>query len=174
MTNVPDSIVNQRILSHLVERQVIHCASSMVSALSAVVGEDMQSDYFDHDDIYNLNRNVDWRSAVMDHSDYLSEKDGVILLALGEGCEEDETEEFTSWEEAADELGIAIEDAEREVFEHWIVTSWFAKRLEEKGETVGELFDFCIWGRCTTGQAISMDPVISEIASDMKLLEGQR
>jgi hypothetical protein len=75
--------------------------------------------------------------------------------------EEDELEDF------AREHNL---DPERnEVYEHWIVTRWFADKLEEKGEVVGR--DICgigaIWGRTTTGQAISMDWVIQQIHKDL-------
>lgn len=51
-----------------------------------------------------------------------------------------------------------------EVFEWWAVSDWLADRLKEEGEIVGEVLDFCVWGRQTTGQAIYMDPVIQRIA----------
>lgn len=56
-----------------------------------------------------------------------------------------------------------------EVYEWWKVSSWLAGKLEEKGEIVidGE----CIWGRRTTGQAILLDYIISEICNDMELLK---
>ena len=58
----------------------------------------------------------------------------------------------------------------REALEHWIVSDWLADRLEEKGEMI--LKDFLglnIWGRSTSGQAISIDNVIEEIVIDMNL-----
>lgn len=61
-----------------------------------------------------------------------------------------------------------------EVFEHWIVTKWFAGKLAEKGEAVAELFDFWVWGRTCTGQAIMLDSVIEQIASDLEILAGQK
>ena len=67
-----------------------------------------------------------------------------------------------------------IEPDEHEVYEHWIVTDYFARKLKEQGETVGEVCGLTIWGRCATGQAISMDGVITRIARDMEILEGQR
>lgn len=51
-----------------------------------------------------------------------------------------------------------------EIYEFWIVDSWFANRLQERGECVADLLDFKIWGRSTTGQAISMDYLILSIA----------
>lgn len=57
-----------------------------------------------------------------------------------------------------------IEEEESEVFEHWIVTDWLGRKLEEAGETV--VFNFMgltIWGRTCTGQAIQLDDVICNI-----------
>ncbi|MCD6402661.1 hypothetical protein J7L36_02310 [bacterium] len=51
-----------------------------------------------------------------------------------------------------------------QIYEYWAVTEWLAEKLKEKGEVVFELWDFHVWGRQTTGQAIKLDPVIQEIA----------
>lgn len=51
-----------------------------------------------------------------------------------------------------------------EVYEHWIVTSWLARKLAACGEITGEFAGLTIWGRCTTGQAICLDGVIQSIA----------
>ena len=56
-----------------------------------------------------------------------------------------------------------IEAYEREVLEYWIVTRWFAEKLEAQGEAVAEILDFHIWGRTTSGQSITMDGVIADI-----------
>lgn len=61
-----------------------------------------------------------------------------------------------------------IEPYQHEVYEHWIVDSWFAARLREKGEIVFDFCDFTIWGRCAMGQSISMDYVIEQIAKEQE------
>lgn len=60
-----------------------------------------------------------------------------------------------------------IEPDRSEVYEHWVVTPWLGRRLTEQGHTVREVFNLTIWGRPTTGQAISMDGVILGIARGM-------
>jgi len=72
-----------------------------------------------------------------------------------------------------DELGIYDRDS-LEVLEHWIVTSWFAHKLQEHGQVVGEVFDFYIWGRTCSGQSIAMDGIIRSIADSMEILHGQK
>lgn len=55
-------------------------------------------------------------------------------------------------------------DAE-EAYEHWAVTSWLARKLEEHGEMVTNYCNIWIWGRTCTGQAIALDHVIQVIAN---------
>lgn len=52
-----------------------------------------------------------------------------------------------------------------EVYEWWLCSGWLINRLSEYGEVVHE--DMGIWGRCTTGQSIYMDGVMSQIARDL-------
>lgn len=76
----------------------------------------------------------------------------------------DEDEDFyLDWSNHLD-----IEDYRCEVFEHWIVSDYFARKLRDRGETV--TFDFhglTVWSRCTTGQAIEMDGVIKHIYEEI-------
>lgn len=61
-----------------------------------------------------------------------------------------------------------IEPYDREVFEHWAVTDWFADRLIEQGEKVDKDFgNLCIWARTTTGQGIASDGVVERIYAKM-------
>ena len=62
----------------------------------------------------------------------------------------------------------------QEVHEWWIVSEFLHEKLKEKGCPVLEWGNNYYWGRCTTGQAILLDRVISEICSDMGILEGQQ
>jgi len=78
---------------------------------------------------------------------------------------------YTDWEECADGEGY---ERYREIYEYWAVSSWFGRKLAEKGEAVADVLDFTVWGRCTTGQAILLDGVVCSIAEDMEILEGQK
>lgn len=67
-----------------------------------------------------------------------------------------------------------IEPYEREVFEHWVVSSWLADKLIEKGEKVDKGFQgLCVWTRTTTGQAIAYDWVIKQITADLNKPDEQ-
>lgn len=65
------------------------------------------------------------------------------------------------------ELDIDADEYESDVYEHWIVSNWLARKLAERGEVTGDVCGMTIWGRCTTGQAISMDYVIQQIAAEL-------
>jgi len=47
-------------------------------------------------------------------------------------------------------------------------------QLKEKGHPVLEWGNNYYWGRCTTGQAILLDYVISKICEEMEILQGQK
>ena len=64
------------------------------------------------------------------------------------------------------EFDIDTDEYESEVYEHWIVSNWLADKLAERGEVTGEVCGVTIWGRCCSGQAISMDYVIQQIAAE--------
>ena len=56
-----------------------------------------------------------------------------------------------------------------EAYEYWAVSSWFAHKLEEQGEIIEkDFYGLYVWGRTTTGQAISMDYVIRKIIEDIE------
>lgn len=67
------------------------------------------------------------------------------------------------WQRVCNRFDLDLDPTE--VYEYWIVSSWLYKRLEERGECVGEFAGMSIWGRTCTGQAIYLDGVIREIAA---------
>ncbi len=71
----------------------------------------------------------------------------------------------------------SIESArgEPQKISEWMhVSSWLHDRLREKGEPVWNDGRVYVWGRTSTGDAVLFDDVISEICSDMEILEGQK
>lgn len=54
-----------------------------------------------------------------------------------------------------------------EVYEHWVISDWLQRKLAEKGEITGDVCGLTIWGRCTSGQSISLDGVIREITQEL-------
>lgn len=96
-----------------------------------------------------------------DEEDDDARKRFIAYEAVGDGEHDDEDD---AWRECCDTN--RIDPHQHEAYEHWVVSDWLAARLREHGEIVGELGGLTIWGRCTTGQAISMDGVICEIYNE--------
>jgi len=84
--------------------------------------------------------------------------------------EDQETLLSIQYQDYTDETG---EEQLHESLEHWIVSDWFAEKLQEHGEMVGQLLGMTIWGRACSGQSITCDSVIHDIANDMGILPGQ-
>jgi len=81
---------------------------------------------------------------------------------------DDQTWAAANWEELCRDHDLDDDPIQREVFEHWVVSSWLAEKLIEKGEKVDRDFaGLTVWARTTTGQAIAMDYVIQSIAADL-------
>ena len=51
-----------------------------------------------------------------------------------------------------------------EALEHWIVSPWLKRKLDENGEMTMTFKGLNLWGRTTSGQQISADSVIETIA----------
>lgn len=77
-------------------------------------------------------------------------------------------------EEIKDELNDLECDEYPEVYEYWGVSNWLGEKLRELGEVVIDEYNTTIWGRTTTGQAILLDYVISQVCSNMEIMEGQQ
>jgi hypothetical protein len=73
----------------------------------------------------------------------------------------------SDWETFCQDFDVDTDDFKSDVYEHWAVTDWLGRRLAAKGECVGEVCGTTVWGRCTTGQSISMDGVIEQIAKEI-------
>jgi hypothetical protein len=171
----PHSGKNWRILEKLVAREVVQCVSGLVSHFAQNEGA-LEGSEYSYDDVLDLCTNrPDHSGRIEEIEQEIEELEADLEDAdeatdtLDNGRTRAKIEKLT--EEKEDLEGE--QDEPNEVYEHWIVSDWFAGKLKERGETTGELFNLTIWGRCTTGQAISIDHVISEIAAEMQILEGQ-
>jgi DNA repair exonuclease SbcCD ATPase subunit len=194
----PFSAENQRILGQLVEREVVHCCSTMVYELNR-----METDFSEElldlcsktadlsEEIEELEEQIEDLEAEIEEQDEATDELEEDLAEFVPSefdtkeyrltCEA-HTKSINDASDMRDRLAAMqskladLEDEngqEQEALEHWIVTRWLADKLADKGEITGELFDFHIWGRQTSGQAIALDTVIAEIAAEMGILMGQ-
>ena len=64
---------------------------------------------------------------------------------------------------------LDIDPHEHETLEYWVVDSWLAQQLRKQDENVGYIseFDWYVWCRTTSGQAISIDSCIEQITENL-------
>lgn len=151
----------------LVELEVHHNISSLVSELAALekdvlAYEDKEASHI-LEDAVELCRSVeDWESAVTeaygvkkDDGTWSYFHDDATVAALSD-----------SLEEICKRLGV-FTPRYREICEHWIVSDCLADRLLARGEKVNKDFaGLTVWARTNSGQLISADPVIRQIAKE--------
>lgn len=145
MENVNNN-VNQDIKRQFVDREVKACFSCEMEAIFNASAEGAK-DLPNIEDIENFFQ--------------------YICPECGEGYQEEEDAKSCCNSETEPE------NEPQEIFEWWIVSEYLYNKLKEKGESVLEWGNNYYWGRGTTGQAILLDYVISEICKDMKILQGQ-
>lgn len=183
----------------LVNTDVLYCVSTLISSLAKAGDVALQALDLDYEnDLMPVLEVDDFEAAGANHisgemgedelREYLSDNDvefiapvdeddattdnpateGTSVEALRQLALEFVEGEHEGWKTFCDEMNL---DPERlEVYEHWIVTGWLAGKLTDKGHVVAEILGMTIWGRPTTGQAISMDSVMLEIANDLEKL----
>lgn len=137
----------QRDVARMVYREVHYCVSCLMSEILPRMMEDGDYQEEAKELIFGRTYYVPW------------------LDDAGEGAVYDTEEAAQKWVDSLpeDEQGWTIEEHIDEIFEHWIVSSWFKDKLREKGEIVEDIHGVDVWGRTCTGQSISLDGVICEI-----------
>ena len=164
---------NQSIKRKFVDREVMCNVTHLICELSKI---QEHLDYEDQEALWNLQSKPDYVNAVLDseyHIIYSNFLGGFVWVDRESHSISNNTfnTEFEVCEDCCLENNIDFEYTE--AYEFWIVTDWLGKKLKEKNELVEEIFGITVWSRCTSGQAILLDSVISEICNDMKILEGQ-
>lgn len=175
----------EREISSFVSREVIYCVSGLIGTLTRTAAEYGLSDGTDYEELMQICVQDDYETPVAYHiqTEMNAEELGEYLANVYSLDEESKiaplstlmlaqklegfVRENNHWQEFAEEF--SIDPYTVEAYEHWIVSNWLADKLEAKGEMIGR--DICgltIWGRTTTGQAISMDWVIQEIYKDLQ------
>ena len=145
----------QRAVGKLVDNNVHYCISSLVSHLS-------KSDGFFDEFLHLLESKPD-SNAFLETFEYSDYDDKDILESLDWDC----IDSLDEWHQVFDHFGIEY-PAPGEIYEHWIVSDWFADRLEAKGESIEkDLYGLTVWGRGCSGQAILLDGVVCEIYDEL-------
>jgi len=112
--------------------------------------------------------------AIDDLNDFIDDSDNGHTRDTAEDFYNDYLEAIDqSFDGTIEQLESEVEDLESEqdqpieALEHWIVSSWLARKLEEHGQMVMDFNDLNIWGRTTSGQAIVMDYIMECIAREL-------
>ncbi len=126
-----------------------------------LLGEDL---YFEGGDEAARNEFLEEYDRLIEESDELLQKE-----EISEATHEHNLELI---EEARKDFE-ALETHPAEIFEWWAVSSYLYDKLKEEGQCVVDAGSCYLWGRCTTGQAILLDGVITRICAEMQILEGQ-
>jgi hypothetical protein len=170
-----NSTANQRIKSQFISTHVYANVGVMVDYILHNHQEDRNAP-FNIEDVENMYSYPEYRGQFAAFEGGTESDRQTEIERLN-----DLLEEFNSNEESThDEVSLlefeinSLEDLElelQEVYEWYIVSDFLIRKLDELGHPV--LLDECIWGRCTTGQAILLDYAITQICAGMGILEGQ-
>lgn len=173
---------NQDIKSKFIEREVFCNVNSLVEFILSNEGKDAP---FTLDDVENLytpdnEKALDdllelWNDQQSEMKEYSNDPDTFNRKVKTESdfrvflnsLDDDELKE------TFEHFDIDVETEPQEVFEWWAVSGYLFDKLKDQGCVVVDSGSCKVWGRCTTGQAILLDGVISRICADMGILEGQ-
>lgn len=100
-----------------------------------------------------------------DENDALEAAVDSVMPAIREGVWKLVSETSDAYEQVCTEFSLDPEMLE--VYEHYVCSSWLLSKLAEKGEITGEVCGLDIWGRCCTGQSVSMDHTVREITREL-------
>jgi len=148
----------------IVEREIFHCCSYMMSQLPHELIEN--EDLFHMFQTSEYETEVEYQCSDCDNSIFetiegnydLHEVEKSSISRYCDQCNSGKV--FTAFD-------VSLNEYHSEIFEHWIITNWLSRKLQEHDEETCNLFDFTIWGRSCTGQAIALDHVIQSIAWDL-------
>lgn len=130
-------------LGKFIEQEIYACQSSLVE-------EAIKKQLFSIDDIENMYRPFDGN---------------LLKPSVCYSCKR----EFHFLDSETGECETCFEENQmpQEIFEWWLVSPWFSKRLLMEGQPILDNDYGVWWGRCTTGQAIILDYVIQRIYEDV-------
>jgi len=168
------SEVNQRICGKLVEREVLACFSyEMTAILSLDPCEDSvkEADLPTWDDVDGV---YHWVCPDCGEVLNIDEPEDLRQVKATEGGRDTEDNFVCPYCNFETEDEADFEQEPADIMEWWMVSGFLARKLREFGEPVLEWGNNHYWGRCTSGQSISIDYVIGQIAESMEILEGQK
>lgn len=177
---------NQAIKGQFVEREVYTNVNTMVEYILTKSYEDNNAP-FSWDDVTNyivdnsekieeLEQKIEeleeQKQEEIEESETMLENEEISDFTHERNLENIEKNYSKQIEKLQEEIDELNEESEyQEVYEWWMVSGWLCNKLKEHGAVVIEGEN--IWGRCTTGQHMLLDSIMSDICEDLEILEGQ-
>lgn len=166
----------QEVADNLFKNEVYVCVSSWAE-------ESFKRELFSYDDIENFYSYPEWSGKVCGEDLYFEggsddlrneflekldeiEADSQSLFDDGKISSATHDRNCESVSAAKDEVND-LETEPQEIYEWWIVSRFLAKDLVNQGAPILDNDYGVFWGRTTTGQSISMDGVIHQIAKNL-------
>ncbi len=175
---IQDETLFQRACGLWVERNIGQCVSSLMYNVGRNLEECSRIFDFDYDEAFGWFQREDYEGAVSYHISNL-DRDEVVEYLTGRSIECRDDEDIATLREAMFE-DIKSEDLDEyarengidpdydEVYEHYIVnSSWAADDLRAYGQIVFEFGGLTIFGRCATGQSLSLDGWVRRLMRDL-------
>ena len=175
---INDETLFQRACGLWVERNIGPCVSSLMYDVGRNLEECSRIFDFDYDEAIGWFQREDFEEVVSYHISNL-DRDEVVEYLTGRSIECRDDEDIATLREAMFE-DIKSEDLDEyarengidpdydEVYEHYIVnSSWAADDLRAYGQIVFEFGGLTIFGRCTTGQSMSLDGWTRRLMRDL-------
>jgi hypothetical protein len=188
-----NSSANQSVKSKLVGREVYYCQTMVVEELF----KDNQEEFYELDNVQYYTAelsNDSFEGSYDEKSDLIEEleekrdrlENANYKIEEYRDNIEDNDDLYDLFDEKYNEIQDIIIELESdidilensdteyaEIYEWWLISNYLAGKLSAYGQVVYEDYGSTWWGRQGTGQAILLDHVISKIAEDMEILEGQ-
>lgn len=162
--------MTKRTINDMVQQEVMACMSSLVYTLAQSYG--MDSVALSNPDLPGLIEQAFELACPVSDYEEAAIQAGWEINTRGKWWhpESDDGSRYVNKESGlrglCEDHDIAPYD--REVFEHWAVSSWLAEKLIEHGEKVDTDFaGLNVWARTCSGQGIASDGVIERIYADM-------
>lgn len=171
-----NSSTNQRIKAEFISKHVFTNVNDVVEYILSKSYEDSNAP-FSMDDISNcftypelIGEYVNFEGGSGEDKQTEIDRLKTQLLDFEDQNDDNYETEIEKINEEIEQLEN-LENEPQEVFEWWAVSDYLAEKLESHKGCIIKSHNY--WGRCTTGQAILLDYVITKICADMEILEGQ-
>ena len=153
-------------IQDFVSREIIYCVSNLIYTLNKEGKLD--------EDYWNLLESIDWDEAETEiqQNNYTVQEEADLWGVYDTNTDyyvvdPNHDTKHQAIEEYFNEQNWDLHEYNREVYEHWLVTSYLGEKLKDRGETVEDFYGLTVWGRTTTGMAIAYDHVIQEIYNEL-------